>query len=158
MEATKLLVTNTISFNHKRTGFCGLVQNTCARCSHTVLSSSSTQAPLQGLKSSQMSPDWARNPFITLIMERMQAGVAQHQRALPSPSLYKPLKPTLTANERPVQSVSSPVPIWSRLPGASSAFVLWLCEGRARTLPQRSSGPLLNMHLWVAVKKKIPSS
>lgn len=37
MEAAKLRVTNTISFNHKRTGFCGLVQNTCARCSHGVL-------------------------------------------------------------------------------------------------------------------------
>lgn len=55
--------------------------------------------------------------------------MAQHYPPTPPP--YKPLKPTLTANERPAQSVSNPVPIWSRLPGASSAFVPWLqCEGR----------------------------
>lgn len=102
------------------------------------LTSSSTQAPLHELKSTQMSPDGARNPFITLIMERMQEWPSS-QPPPPPPPLYKPLKPTLTANERPAQSVSNPAPIWSRLPGASSAFVPWLqCEGRGLHAAPRS--------------------
>lgn len=98
--------------------------------------------------STQMSHDKLKIPLLPLIMERMQKWPAECSHL----SVYKPLKPTLTTNERPVQSVSNPVPIWASLLWASFAFVLWLSEGQACT-PQPSSRHLLNMHLAVAVKK-----
>lgn len=50
-------------------------------------------------------------------------------------SVYKPLKPCPTRNERPLQSVSNPVPIWASLPWASFAFVLWISKGQALHAP-----------------------
>lgn len=96
--------------------------------SSTPLSHTST---LSKQTSTQMSHDKLKIPLLALIMERMQKCPAECSHLF----VYKPLKPTLTTNERPVQSVSNPVPIWASLPWASFAFVLWLSEGRALHTP-----------------------
>lgn len=65
-----------------------------------------------------------QNPFITSRCGE-ETEVACHVLH----SVYKPLKPCPTPNERQVQSVSNPVPIWANLPWASFAFVLQISEG-----------------------------
>lgn len=79
----------------------------------------------------QMSHDKLKIPLLPLIMERMQKWPIKCSHL----SVHKPLKSTLTTNEKPVQSVSNPVPIWASLKWASYAFVLWLSEGRAPHAP-----------------------
>lgn len=81
--------------------------------------------------STQMSHDKLKIPLLPLIMERMQKWPTKSSQL----SVYKPLNPALAANERPVQSVSNPAPIWASLPWASFAFVLWLSEGQALHAP-----------------------
>lgn len=98
---------------------------------HQVISLSHTHKHPCKQTSAQMSHDKLKIPLLPLIMERMQKWTAECSHL----SLYKPLKPTLTTNERPVQSVSNPVPIWASLPWASLAFVLWLSEGQALHAP-----------------------
>lgn len=122
---------------------------------HTLLSSLTTSSPLSNIstlaraKSTQMSPDGALNPFIT----SHYGEDAEWPNDCSHLPLYKPLKPTFTNNERPAQSVSNPVPIWTRLPWASFAFVLWLSEGRALHAPAQLQAFIKNA-LWVAVKKR----
>lgn len=70
-------------------------------------------------------------PLLPFTIERMQKWPAKCSHL----SVYKPLKPALTTNQRQVQSVSNPVPIWANLPWASFAFVLWLSEGQALHAP-----------------------
>lgn len=79
----------------------------------------------------QMSHDNLKIPLLPLIMEKMQKWPIKCSHL----SVHKPLKSILTTNERPVQSVSNPVPIWASLKWASYAFVLWLSEGRAPHAP-----------------------
>lgn len=62
--------------------------------------------------STQMIHDKLKIPLLPLIMERMQKWPAKGSPL----RVCKPLKPSLTTNGRPVQSVSNPVPIWARLP------------------------------------------
>lgn len=81
--------------------------------------------------STQMSHDKLKIPLLPLIMERMQKWPMKSSQL----SVYKPLNPALAANERPVQSVRNPAPIWASLPWASFAFVLWLSEGQAPHAP-----------------------
>lgn len=81
--------------------------------------------------STQMSHDKLKIPLLPLIMERMQKWPTKSSHL----SVYKPLNPALRANERPVQSVSNPAPIWASLPWASFGFVLWLSEGQALHAP-----------------------
>lgn len=78
----------------------------------------------------QMSHNMLKIPLLPLVVARTQKWPA---KCTPL-SVYKPLKPRPT-NERPVQSVSNPVPIWASLPWASLAFVPWLSEGRAPHAP-----------------------
>lgn len=73
----------------------------------------------------------AENPFITSC-----CGWGGRSGPPSAPlSVHKPLKPCPTPNERPLQSVSNPVPIWASLPWASFAFVLWLSKGQALHFP-----------------------
>lgn len=81
--------------------------------------------------STQMSHDKLKIPLLPLVVERIQKWSAKCSPL----SVYKALKPSPTTNERPVQSVSNPVPIWASLPWASFAFVLWLSEGQAPHAP-----------------------
>lgn len=98
---------------------------------HKALSLSYTHKHPSKQTSTQMSHDKLKIPLLPLVVERMHKWPAKCSPL----SVYKPLKPRLITNERPVQSVSNPVPIWASLPWASFAFVLWLSEGRAPHAP-----------------------
>lgn len=107
------------------------VQSHHDRTTHIRFSPFVTHKHQCKLASTQMSHDKLKILLLPLIMERMQKWPTKSSHL----SVYKPLNPALTANERPVQSVSNPAPIWARLPWASFAFVLWLSEGQAPHAP-----------------------
>lgn len=115
-----------LACKHIRTHYTHIYLLTHAKCSvsHTY------KHPSKQTRT-QMSHDKLKIPLLPLVVERMQKWPAKCSPL----SVYKPLKPSPTTNERLVQSVSNPVPIWASLPWASFAFVLWLSEGQALHAP-----------------------